>query len=189
MVKLIISLKPFPQSTFSVHGPYTTWEYIKRISASIPTLRKVKDHTEAEFNHFYRGKSHTSPQKEKDVARLQLSYKSSNIHVYTPGRHLTEARRAKDFLATGSDVLKLQGTIDRWAERRLTNRSLQEIWEDPEPEVAIDQVAESDEDMLAVGEGPEPQAVFDQGVDYDEDMYADGDLWHDIDVVHEDEED
>lgn len=151
-----------------MHGPYASWDYIKRISAAIPTLRKVKDHTEAEFNHFYRGKSHTSPEKEKDVARLQLSYKNSNIHVYTPGRHLTQARRAKDFLATGSDVQKLQGTIDRWAERRLTTRSTQEIWEDPE----------------VIAEGPE--AVVNDSDD--DDMYADGDLYHDIDVMHIDDE-
>lgn len=137
----------------------------------------MKDHTESEFNHFYRGKSHTSPAKEKDVARLQLSYKTSQIHVYTAGRHLSEARRAKDFLAAGSDILKLQGTIDRWAERRLDTRATQEIWEDPEvvneePEVAIE----------------EPEVIVNQAVDSDDDMYADGDLWHDIEVMQVDEE-
>lgn len=134
-----------PQSTFSVHGPYASWDYIKKISAAIPTLRKVKDHTEAEFNNFYRGKSHTSPQKEKDVKHLQQSYKNSDIHVYTAGRHLPKARRAKDFLATGSDILKLQGTIDRWSERRLKARSQQEIWEDPE--ITLNQNEDSDDDM------------------------------------------
>ncbi|KAI0769563.1 hypothetical protein BC629DRAFT_1595870 [Irpex lacteus] len=135
------------KSTFSVHGPYASWDYIKKISAAIPTLRKVKDHTEAEFNRFYRGKSHTSPEKERDVSKLHISYKNSDIHVYTPGRHLPQARKAKDFLANGSDILKLQGTIDRWAERRLTDRSKQEIWEDPE--VALAQNADSDDDMYS----------------------------------------
>lgn len=120
------------KSTFTVHGPNTSWEYIKKISASIPTQRKVKDHVEAEFNHFRRGKSHTSPQSERDVARLQASYKASKIHTYTPNRHLENSRCAKDFLSLGSEPEKLQGTIDRWGARRLTVRSKQEIWEDPE---------------------------------------------------------
>lgn len=173
----MIALIRVHKSTFTVHGPYATWEYIKRISAAIPTLRKVKDHTEAEFSHFYRGKSHTAPKKEKDVATLQLSYKNSDIHVYTAGRHLPQARRAKDFLATGSDILKLQGTIDRWAERRLTTRSSQEIWEDPEPTVDVDAVEEV------------PAGAVDQVEDSDEDMYADGALYHDINVMQIDEDD
>ncbi len=115
-----------------MHGPNTSWEYIKKISASIPTQRKVKDHVETEFNHFRRGKSHTSPQSEKDVSRLQASYKASKIHTYTPDRHLETSRQAKDSLSRGSEPEKLEGTIDRWAARRLTARSKQEIWEDPE---------------------------------------------------------
>lgn len=107
----------------------------------------MKDHTEAEFNRFYRGKSHTSPEKERDVSKLQTSYKNSEIHVYTAGRHLTQARKAKDYLAIGSDITRLQGTIDRWAERRLTNRSKEEIWEDPE--VTVAENADSDDDMYS----------------------------------------
>ncbi|KAI0692054.1 hypothetical protein BC835DRAFT_1416809 [Cytidiella melzeri] len=116
--------------TFMVTGPYTTWEYIRKISASIPAQRKVKDHVEAEFNHFRRGKSHTSPEKEKDVARLQEAYKDSNIHRYVPKRLLKSSQRAKDFLALGSNPITLQATIDRWAEKRLTVRSTCEMWED-----------------------------------------------------------
>ncbi|KAI0694460.1 hypothetical protein BC835DRAFT_1306326 [Cytidiella melzeri] len=38
--------------TCAVHGPFATWEYIKKISASIPIQHKIKDHVEAEINHF-----------------------------------------------------------------------------------------------------------------------------------------
>jgi hypothetical protein len=126
--KLFMLILSNYQSTFEVHGPYATWEYIKKISASIPTQRKIKDHVEAELNHFYRGKSHTSPNKEKDVARLQASYKSSNIHVYTPKRHLEASQRAEDYIAIGCDATKLSNTIDRWAKRRLVSRAKTEMW-------------------------------------------------------------
>ncbi|KAI0706131.1 hypothetical protein BC835DRAFT_1409762 [Cytidiella melzeri] len=116
--------------TFMVTGPYTTWEYIRKISASIPAPCKVKDHVEAEFNHFRRGKSHTLPEKEKDVACLQEAYKDSNIHWYVPKRLLKSLQRAKDFLALGSNPITLQATINRWAEKRLTVRSTCEMWED-----------------------------------------------------------
>ncbi|KAI0683127.1 hypothetical protein BC835DRAFT_1423644 [Cytidiella melzeri] len=100
------------KSMFMVYGPYTTWEYIRKISATIPTLRKVKDHVEADFNHFSRGKSHSSPEKEKDI--------------------LDFSQRAKDFIALGSNVVKLQATIGGWTDERLVSRATTEIWEDPE---------------------------------------------------------
>ncbi|KAI0688537.1 hypothetical protein BC835DRAFT_1284427, partial [Cytidiella melzeri] len=31
---------------FAVLGPFATWDYIKKISASIPTQRKIKHHVE-----------------------------------------------------------------------------------------------------------------------------------------------
>lgn len=114
------------------HGPNATWEYIKKISASIPTQRKVKNQVEADLNHFGRGISHTSPDAEADIARLQESYKSSEIHVYTPKRHLDHTRRAKNYVDIGHEPDRLQNTIDRWAERRLTVRSKQELWQDEE---------------------------------------------------------
>ena len=55
------------QVTFAVHGPYASWGYIKKISASIPAQRKLKNHIEREFNHLHRGKSHTTPKHEKEV--------------------------------------------------------------------------------------------------------------------------
>ncbi|KAI0699730.1 hypothetical protein BC835DRAFT_1304423 [Cytidiella melzeri] len=65
--------------TFAVHGPFSTWEYIKKISAAIPAQWRIKDHVEAEFSHFQRGKSHTTPEWEKDVAGLQESYRVVTI--------------------------------------------------------------------------------------------------------------
>ncbi|KAI0087265.1 hypothetical protein BDY19DRAFT_893365 [Irpex rosettiformis] len=70
---------------FAVHGPYASWDYIKRISASIPTQWKLKDHIEREFNHFRCGKSHTTPSHEADVNALHLIYAKEKTHIYKPG--------------------------------------------------------------------------------------------------------
>ncbi|EKM56458.1 uncharacterized protein PHACADRAFT_118176 [Phanerochaete carnosa HHB-10118-sp] len=71
---------------FAVFGPYATWEYIKKILAAIPTMRKVKDHVNADINHFRRGKMHMKPSKEIDVTKLQQAYAASKIHVFDPMR-------------------------------------------------------------------------------------------------------
>lgn len=111
------------QVIFAVLGPFATWEYIKKISASIPTQRKVKEHVEGEFNHFQRGRSHTDPDKEYDVERLVTAYKASEIHIYKSTRQLAPEHRAKDFIHLGSDIDKLDATIKRWLENRLKRRS------------------------------------------------------------------
>ncbi|KAI0686262.1 hypothetical protein BC835DRAFT_1288480 [Cytidiella melzeri] len=68
---------------FAVHGPFSSWEYIKKISVSIPAQRKIKDHVENEFNHFRRGKSHTTPESETDIVNLLDHYRNG-----TPGPHV-----------------------------------------------------------------------------------------------------
>ncbi|EMD36367.1 hypothetical protein CERSUDRAFT_95685 [Gelatoporia subvermispora B] len=68
--------------TFATSGPYMSWDYIGKTSASIPTQRKVIDHVEADINHFRRGKSHTSPSKEADINKLQQSYQASKLHQH-----------------------------------------------------------------------------------------------------------
>lgn len=117
-----------------VLGPFATWEYISKISASIPVQRKIKDHVEAEFNHFRRGKSHTDPAKEADIRRLEQAYEAGKAHVYVQGRKLAQDHRAKDYIAAGSDPEKLQKTLTRWQSNRLSRRTTIED-HSPEPPV------------------------------------------------------
>ena len=84
--------------TFAVTGPYAEWDYIGKISASIPCQRKVKDHVER----------HTAPDKEEDVARLQASYNLSQIHTKKVGRRLHKRDKAADFIALGSEGTRLR---------------------------------------------------------------------------------
>ena len=66
---------------------------------------------EQEFNHFRRGKSHTNPTKEGDIVRLREYYAKSKAHVYIPGRTLPKSSQAEDYLARGSDPIKLKDTL------------------------------------------------------------------------------
>ncbi|EKM48930.1 uncharacterized protein PHACADRAFT_214588 [Phanerochaete carnosa HHB-10118-sp] len=115
---------------FAVFGPYATWEYIKKISAAIPTMRKVKDHVEADINHFRRGKTHTKPAKEIDVAKLQQAYAASKIHVFDPTRPRLDIECLTDYLQQGSNPTLLRKTINRWTARRVTARSTEQDWTD-----------------------------------------------------------
>ena len=42
---------------------------------------RLKHHVEENFNHFRRDMSHTSPDHEEDVARLQAKYHEEKVHV------------------------------------------------------------------------------------------------------------
>ena len=94
-------------------------------------MRKVKDHVEADFNHFRRGKSHTKPAKETDVAKLQEAYAASEIHVFTPTRsRLSKEAHATDYLLKGSNPTLLRKTINKWAKRRMKEKSTEQDWTD-----------------------------------------------------------
>jgi len=101
---------------------------IHKISASIPAQRKVKDHVEAEINHFLRGKSHTSPDAEEDIKTLQKAYKNNKIHEFQPGRKLNAKDKVKDYVAIGSERTKLKGVIERWISNRVPQCETTEDW-------------------------------------------------------------
>ena len=121
------------QYTFAALGPNVSWDYIGETSDSIPCQRRVKDHVEKSMNHFCRGKSHTSPGKEEDVARLQASYRDSRIHQTIWGRKLDSRNKAKDYLACGTQEQVFVRIIGRWSENRVRKRSSGDYWE---PEIA-----------------------------------------------------
>lgn len=122
--------KPCNQHTFVAIGPNATWDYIKKISAAIPTLRKIKDHVEADINHYRRGKRHTNPASEEDIAKLQAMYANSKLHVNDPRaqRRLPEKDRIEDFVMQGSDYSKLSTAIRNWAANRTIDRATTEDW-------------------------------------------------------------
>ncbi|KAJ3557664.1 hypothetical protein NM688_g1349 [Phlebia brevispora] len=116
------------KDNFATAGPSTSWDYLKKTTGSIPTQRKVKDHVEAHINWFRRGKSHTNPDKEVDVASLQAAYARSKIHQYNPRRQLAKEDKIEDYIAKGSDYLTLHKTMNTWHEKRITKKATTENW-------------------------------------------------------------
>ncbi|KAJ3552472.1 hypothetical protein NM688_g4131 [Phlebia brevispora] len=116
------------KETFETLGPSTSWEYLKKTTASIPMRRKIKDHVEDQINSFHRGKSHTDPDKEDDITTLQASYARSKIHHYNPRRQLPKEDQLEDYNAKGSDLHTLAKVINSWLEKRITKRATTEDW-------------------------------------------------------------
>lgn len=99
------------------------------MSGSIPCQQRVKDHVEAEVNHFLRGKSHTSPDAEKDIRNLQAAYKKDSIHSFNAGRKLAARDKVKDYIAVGVEGTKLKKVIQRWVSNRLSEVATTEDFE------------------------------------------------------------
>ena len=114
---------------FAALGPHVSWDYIGKISASIPCQRKVKDHIEQSINKFCQGKSHTSPSKE-DVMRLQSSYCDSKVHQKIQGRKLDSKYKTKDYVSHGMQGQSLMQAINRWSEHCVKEWSSEEYWEE-----------------------------------------------------------
>ncbi|KAI0692067.1 hypothetical protein C8T65DRAFT_745287 [Cerioporus squamosus] len=108
--------------TFTAMGPSASWDYLEKTSASIPCQRNVKDHVEHEINHGARGKSHTSPAKEKDVSRLQEKYHEVDAHVAVPARCLASKDKAKDVMWRGTQASMNGRAYRRWAKQRVQRR-------------------------------------------------------------------
>ena len=116
------------QYTFASIGPGVTWDYISRISAAIPTLRKLKDHCQYEWNNYTRYKKHTAPDYEEDLKALCASYDASGIHRKTEGRKLHSKDTFADAHGKG-EIAMIQGkVIARWHERREREVSEKEVW-------------------------------------------------------------
>ncbi|KAH9915000.1 uncharacterized protein B0H18DRAFT_886378 [Fomitopsis serialis] len=107
---------------FELMGPYATWELLGRMSAAIPCLRKLKDHIESEFNHYHRGKSHTSPDAEEDIAKLHQALRDSKVHQYIAGRRVTKKNKYPDVMREGSNPVKMKKALDSFYEKRECDR-------------------------------------------------------------------
>lgn len=135
------------QYTFKTLGPHKTWEYLRKTTGSIPTQRKVKDHVEDQFNHCLRGKEHTNPQKEMDVAALQASYSQCKIHIYDSKRQLAKVDMVEDYTARGSDPIALTKVMKNWSAKRVSTKADTEDWEyEYEIPVRVQEAVDAHED-------------------------------------------
>lgn len=82
---------------------------------------------EKEFGAYKRGSHHSAPEKEADVALLTSQYVESALHVYKPGRKLSNAKAGVvNIVDNGSKGL--EGIVKDWFKRRSLKRSVKEIW-------------------------------------------------------------
>lgn len=118
--------------TFAAMGPFSTWEYLKKTSASIPAQRRVKDHVEREINHQYRGKTHTRPQEETDIAQLQAALQSARAHTPLASRRKLDAQdRFSDVMKDGVGAVASGKAFQGWSRTRLAEqRVTSEIWDE-----------------------------------------------------------
>ncbi|TEB29725.1 hypothetical protein FA13DRAFT_1580641, partial [Coprinellus micaceus] len=72
--------------TYRSEGPNIKWPYLRKLHPAIPIIRVVINFIEHQFGTIVRGKKHSVPSKEKDIAKLRASFSSSKLHKQQPGR-------------------------------------------------------------------------------------------------------
>lgn len=126
--------------TWHSFGPEATFEYIRKVSPAIPTLRAVKDSVASQFGTLKgRGKKHSKPSKDGDIEVLRETYNTLNLYTIQSGRKFHSGDdRASDFITLGaSDLLSASGgALERWWFNRSFDRATTELW----PEVRIDEM-------------------------------------------------
>lgn len=119
---------------------------IGKISGAIPVNRKVKDHVEADVNHFGRGKSHTIPSAEADIKLLQEQYHMKQLHKNLK-REQRPGDKAKDHMMIGMNPSKLDKRLNIWHSKRSGLRDTEQCYEgDSTPEGSENGDVVNDED-------------------------------------------
>lgn len=118
--------------TYRSMGPGTLFEYIRKMSPAIPTLRAVKERVRSQFASLLaRGKHHGKPSKDADVAALIGMYRTSKMHTEERGRTVknTDLDRAKDYVTMGAGEIFSGQVIERWWTERDHDRATDDIQE------------------------------------------------------------
>ena len=116
------------QYTFASLGPNVTWKFIGKISSAIPSLRKLKDHFENEWNTFARYQKHTHPDYQADIERLAQAYLAAKLHCNIKGRKVGENHKNADYIRDGAGAVAEGKVTSRWQARRKREESDKEVW-------------------------------------------------------------
>ncbi|KAJ7572843.1 hypothetical protein C8J56DRAFT_806278, partial [Mycena floridula] len=136
--------------TYRSDGPHLNWEYLKKLHPAIPVIRELATFMERIFGTWTRGKKHTTPKREPDVAKLEQSYREFTFHVYQPGREVPVKSRVKDYLNQGGIEIQTGPTILNWAEGRRYPRSTEQDLEFSESESEGEDADDEREDDMDV---------------------------------------
>jgi hypothetical protein len=66
---------------------------------------------------------------KKDIRNLQAVYSQDVIHIYKPGRKLNDRDKVKDYIAVGSEGMKLKKTIEGSLSRCDTDILTTQCWD------------------------------------------------------------
>lgn len=113
-------------------GPLNGWEYLRKMSPAITTIRATAEHVNAEMKTLSRGKKHTSPGKEADVIELVKAYMASKIHNKSEQQKGHKRAKVADFVADGYIKLGENKNVKTWESKRKHYRSTREVWSDDE---------------------------------------------------------
>ena len=116
------------QYTFASLGPGVTWKFIGKISAAIPSIRKLKDHFENEWNVYSRYQRHNHPDYRADIGRLEQAYALAKLHCEVKGRKLSERHKDVDYVQDGAKAVSGGKSISKWQTRRKRDGSDKEVW-------------------------------------------------------------
>ncbi|KAH7910892.1 hypothetical protein BJ138DRAFT_1187476 [Hygrophoropsis aurantiaca] len=115
--------------THRTQGPNASWDLMKKISPTIPTLRAVRKHMEKQIKTLRRGASHTDPSAAMDIDRLDDAYMASSVHVQVDGRKAkSKADEVVDVVSNGALYLLTKKTMKKWWNNRDFRRSFKEDW-------------------------------------------------------------
>ena len=99
-------------------GPTTTWEYVRKISPAIPTLRKLVDHMKGTVNSYRRYKKHTVTSTGDDITKLMIMFRESALHCHVDKREVEADEKFVDIWAKGFNIVSKGESLTRWFENR-----------------------------------------------------------------------
>ncbi|KAI0309973.1 hypothetical protein OF83DRAFT_1071251, partial [Amylostereum chailletii] len=111
-------------------GPNATFSRLGRLSPGIPVWRAIAQHMKWQHRTIMsRGTRHTTPGKDKDVARqMQIAVDEKWLVEFDSRKVPTERDRVKDVMTEGVKEL-MNGGFARWWESRSFPRSTEEDWD------------------------------------------------------------
>ncbi|KAI0038309.1 hypothetical protein FA95DRAFT_1551310 [Auriscalpium vulgare] len=113
--------------TYRSQGPNAGWDLLYKRGPAIPRVRFIRQHFETLFPSLRRGVSHTSPQSEADVDKLEQIYTEAKIHAFTKRRKTSDKDRAVDTTTKGWNYVNTK-LMPRWQERREYPRATTDMW-------------------------------------------------------------
>jgi len=94
----------------------------------IPSLCKLKDHFENEWNTYSWYQKHTHPDYQADIEQLARAYAAAKLHHKVKGQKLNEGVKDGDYVWNGLCAINAGNPIFRWHAQRKRDEPDKEVW-------------------------------------------------------------